>query len=276
MTSLKQIAGSMIVIGIILAIVGYASGGKWFILKSDAGFHVPNDQSLVTNSYELDAFTNINLFNEHADIEILPSDSYSLEINTFEPTDVNYAVKDGELTVEFKNTKDNAISIGFRSFKTPSIKIYVPKDAKLSNIVLDSRFGDVNLQHLNYQKLNLFVSHGDISFENIVAGDTEVAQSFGDMTLQQFSSGSFVAESEHADIDIGGALNGKSTITSSFGDIELQLQNKENELGFDLNTNFGDITLNNKSIEGDFSQPHKGDNQLEVSISHGDLELSLK
>ena len=176
MTSLKKIAGSMIVIGIILAIVGYASGSKWFILISDAGFHVPNDQSLVTNSYELGAFTSINVSNAHGDIEILPSDSYSLEVSSFETTDVTYVVKDGTLTVESKNTRDNAITIGFRSFKSPSIKIYVPKDAKLSNIVVDSSFGDINLEHLNYQKLNLFVSHGDISFGNIVAGHTEVTQ----------------------------------------------------------------------------------------------------
>ncbi|KOS69137.1 hypothetical protein AEA09_11665 [Lysinibacillus contaminans] len=276
MTSLKQIAGSMIVVGIVLAMIGFASGGKWFILISDAGFHVPNDQSLGANSYELDAFTNINLSNKHADIEILPSDNYGLELNSFETSNVTYAVKDGTLTVDAKSTKDNGITIGFRSFKTPTITIYVPKDALLSNIELDSSFGDINLEQLNYQQLNLFVSHGDISFENIVAGHTEITQSFGDMALQQFSGERFIVESEHGDIDIDGELNGESTITSSFGDVDLDLLNKESELGLDLNTNFGDITLNNKSIEGDFSQSYVGDNQLKVSITHGDLELSLK
>ena len=276
MTSLKQIAGSMIVVGIVLAMIGFASGGKWFILRSDAGFHVPNNQSLISKSYELDEFTNINLSNKHADIEILPSDNYGLELNSFETSDVTYAVKDGTLTVEAKNTKDNAITIGFRSFKTPTITIFVPKDTLLSNIELDSSFGDINLEQLNYQQLKLFVSHGDISFRNIVAGHTEITQSFGDLALEQFSSDSLIAENEHGDIDIIGELNGESTITSSFGDIDLELLNRESELGLDLNTNFGDITLNNKSIEGDFSQSQVSDNQLKISITHGDLELSLK
>lgn len=276
MTSLKQIAGSMIVIGIVLAIIGYASGGKWSIVINNSGIHVPKEQSLVTNSYELDAFTNINLENEHGDVEILPSDSYSLEVSSFETTDVTYEVKDGTLTVDAKNAQDNAITIGIKSFETPTIKIYVPKDTKLSNIALDSSFGDINLQNLNFKQLNLIVRHGDISMKKIVAGHTEITQSFGDMTLRQFSSTSFVAESEHGDIDIDGELNGKSTIDSSFGDIDLELLNKESELGLDLNMSFGEISFNDQSIEGDFSQAHNGDNQLQVSLSHGDLDLSLK
>ena len=109
-----------------------------------------------------------------------------------------------------------------------------------------------------------------------MAGHTEITQSFGDLALQQFSSERFIAENEHGDIDIDGELNGESTITSSFGDIDLELLNKKNELGLDLNTNFGEISLNNNSIEGDYSQSYVGDNQLSVSITHGDLDLSLQ
>ncbi|MFJ7734813.1 DUF4097 family beta strand repeat-containing protein [Lysinibacillus sp. NPDC097287] len=276
MTSLKQIAGSMIVIGIVLAIIGYTSGGKWSLTINNSGIHVPNEQSFVTNSNELDAFTSINIDNQHVDVEILPSDSYSIEVSSFETTDITYEVKGGTLTVDAKNAKNNGITIGFTSFKTPTIKIYVPKDTQLSNISLDSSFGDVNLEHLNFQQLNLIVRHGDLSMENIVAGHTEITQSFGDMSLRQFASTSFVAESEHGDIDIDGELNGKSTIDSSFGDIDLDLLNKESELGLDLNMSFGEISFNDQSIEGDFSQSQNGDNQLQVSLSHGDLDLSLK
>ena len=276
MTSLKQIAGSMIVIGIVLAIIGYASGGKLSLSINNSGIHVPNEQSFVTNSYELDAFTSVNINIEHGDVEILPSDSYSIEISTFDTTDIMHEVKSGTLTVDAKNSKDNGINIGFSSFETPTVKIYVPKDKKLSNIVLDSSFGDVNFENLNYQQLKLIVRHGDLSMENIVAGHTEITQSFGDISLRQFSSTSFVADSEHGDIDIDGELNGKSTFNSSFGDIDLDLLNKESELGLDLNMSFGEISFNDQSIEGDFSQSLNGDNQLQISLSHGDLDLSLK
>lgn len=276
MTSLKQIAGSMIVIGIVLAMIGFASGGKWLILLSDTGFHVPKNQSLSTKSYELDAFTNIHLLTKHADIEILPSDHYALEVKSFDTKDISYSVKDGTLTVETKNAVDNAITIGFGSFHSPTITVYIPRDAKLSTIDLDASFGDISLEQLTTQQLNLLVSHGDVSFEKIVAETTEITQSFGDLTFQEFTSSSLIVENEHGDIDIDGELNGKSTITSSFGDIDLALLNKESDLGLNLNSSFGEITVNDTSMEGDFSQSHEGNNQLEVSITHGDLDLSLK
>lgn len=277
MTSrLKLLASGMIALGALLAIIGFASGGRWLIVKDNTGFHAPNEQSLVTKSHTLDAFTSINLFNEYGDVQILPADDYSLEVHAPETTDVTYAVEDGELTVKIKNANKNRLTIGFSSFESPSIKIYVPTEATLTKIVLDTNFGDVQLQALNYQQLNLFVKHGDIVFKNIGAEQTEITQSFGDTTLHQFTSTGFVIDSGHGDIEIDGELNGQTTITSSFGDIDLQLHNKKGELGLDLNTNFGDITLNKQTHEGKLAQLYEGDHQLKVSQSHGDLELSLE
>ncbi|ATP39883.1 hypothetical protein CSE16_07340 [Solibacillus sp. R5-41] len=275
-TRLKIIAGCMIAIGLVFAIIGFASGGQWYILKDNTGFYVPNEKTFVSQSYELDKFTKINISNEHSDIEILPSDRFSLEISAFETSDVTYVVKADTLTVKSRNKNENAMTIGLGPFKSPSIKIYVPKDVLLSNITVDSSFGDVNLQQLNYEQLNLDVRHGDISFNNIEAGYTEINNAFGDLTLHQFSSDSLVIESEHGDIDVTGELNGKTTISSSFGDVGLRLLNKKSDLGFVLSTFFGDLTVNDKDSGTKLSQLHEGNNQLEVSLSHGDLELSLK
>ncbi|WP_274308112.1 DUF4097 family beta strand repeat-containing protein [Solibacillus daqui] len=273
---LKLIAGSMIAIGIVFTIIGFASGGRWFILVDSSGFHVPNEQSLISQSYELEAFENIIVTNKHADIEIIQSDSYSLELSTYKMTDVMYSVKGDTLTVESNSQKNNAMTIGVGPFKTPSIKIYVPKDALFSNITLKSSFGDVNLQQLNYEQLNLDVRHGDISFNNIKAGHTEIINAFGDITLQQFTSASLIVESEHGDIEVDGKLNGNTKVTSSFGDVDLKLVNNKENFGYKLNTSFGDISVNGEEYNGKIAELYEGDNQLEVLLSHGDLKLTLK
>lgn len=272
----KLIAVSMITLGLLLAVVGYVSGGKWSIIKDDTGLHVPTKQSLVNNSYTLEAFTSIDVFNDYGDVEILAGDSYTLEVNAVEDADVSYSVKNGTLTVETESKKKNRLSFGFSVNKTPSIKIYVPKDVELNEIVLDSNFGDTTLRDLHYQQLNLIGNYGDIQFKNLDGMNTEITQSFGDMTLEQFTSNGFVVESEHGDIDIDGTLNGQTTIISSFGDTTLNLQNKKSELGYELNTGFGDITVNHQSKSSKVSQLYEGDHQLSVSLSHGDLELSLQ
>lgn len=272
----KLIAFSMIAIGVVFAILGFSSGGKWYILKDRSGFYVPNEQTLAPQLYELDSFKNINISNGHADIEILPSDRYALEVIAFETTDVTYVVKDNTLTVKSNNIKDKAMTIGFGPFRSPSIKIYVPRDASLSHITIDSSFGDVDLKNMKYEQFNLNMSYGDVSFKNIHSGQTEITNAFGDMSFQQFSSGRLVVNSEYGDIDIEGELKGKTTINSSFGDVELQLRNNQSELGLNLSTSFGDLTVNDKEYGTKLSQLHDGKNQLEISLSQGDLDLSFR
>ncbi|MNH23719.1 hypothetical protein D3C79_836290 [compost metagenome] len=73
-----------------------------------------------------------------------------------------------------------------------------------------------------------------------------------------------------------GTLNGQTTITSSFGDATLHLQNKQSEIGYELKTSFGDVSINDEEQSGTVTQLNKGDHQLNVSLSHGDLDVSLK
>ncbi|MGA3675038.1 DUF4097 family beta strand repeat-containing protein [Lysinibacillus agricola] len=271
-----HIAMTMIAFGILLALVGYFSGGKWSFVLNDEGIHVPKNNNLVKNSYELDDFTSINIVNDYGDVEIVTSDRYALETNVVEDDDITYSIKDNTLTIETKGKKKNDLQLGFGSFHTPSITIYVPKDVKLNTVVLNSSFGDTTIRDLNYQQLNLTGDYGDIIFKNTTGDKTEITQSFGDMKLQQFSSNGFVVESENGDINIDGTLNGQSSITSNFGDTTLDLQNKKSEIGYELNTDFGDLTVDKKEQNANVSQEYNGDNQLKATISHGDLVLTLK
>jgi len=271
------IAMTMIALGILLVVVGYFSGGRWFFIKDEDGLHIPTNNTLVSQSHDLDAFTSINIVNDYGDINIIASDSdYKLEANVLEQQDVTYHIENGTLTIEAKAKKKNRMQFGFISFSTPSIKIYVPADKQLDMIVIDSQFGDTTLQGLHYQQLNLFQDYGDITFTNTTGEKTEIAQDFGDLTLQQYSSNGINIESKHGDINIDGTLNGQTTITSSFGDATLHLQNKQSDIGYALNTSFGDVSINDEEQSGTVTQLNKGDHQLNVSLSHGDLDVSLK
>ncbi len=268
-----HIAITMIALGILLAFVGYFSGGKWSFVLNDEGIQLSN--KLVSNSYGLDDFTNINVFNDYGDVEIVTSDRYALETKVVEDGDVTYSIKDSTLTIETKSKKKDGLQFGFFNYSTPSIKIYVPADAKLKTVVLDSNFGDTTIRGLNYQQLNLIDDFGDIIIKDTTGDKTEIRQSFGDLTLQQFSSNGLVVDSKNGDIRIDGTLNGESAITSNFGDATLHLQNKKDELGFELQTSFGDLTVDKKEQNSKVSQLYKGDNQLKVTLSNGDLQLTL-
>ncbi|MFJ7979572.1 DUF4097 family beta strand repeat-containing protein [Lysinibacillus xylanilyticus] len=271
-----HIAITMIAFGMLLALVGYFSGGKWSFVLNDEGIQLPENNKLVNNSYKLDDFTNLNVINHYGDVEIITSDRYALETNVINDDDVTYSIKDNTLTVETKAKKKIGLEFGFGNFRSPSIKIYVPSDVKLKKVVLDSNFGDTTIRGLKYQELKLIEDFGDILFKDTTGDKTEVTQSFGGMKLQQFSSNGFIVESEHGDINIDGTLKGQSTITSNFGDTTLHLQNKKSDLGFELQTEFGNLTVDGKDQNSKISQSYNGDSQLKATISHGDLQLTLK
>ncbi|KUF33185.1 MULTISPECIES: DUF4097 family beta strand repeat-containing protein [Lysinibacillus] len=271
------IAMTMIALGILLALVGYFSGGRWLIFKDADGLHVPSHTNLVSQSHELDTFISINIVNDYGDIEIIARDNdYRLETQVFEQQDVTYHIDNGVLTIETKAKKRDGFQFGFNNFSSPSIKLYVPKDTKVESVVIDSDFGDTAVRGLHYEELQLMQDYGDITFTNTTGDKTEITQSFGDLTLQQYASNGISIESEHGDITIDGTLNGQSTISSSFGDMTLHLQNKQSDLGYDLKTSFGDITMDGEEQSGKVTQVNNGDHQLHVSLSHGDLDVSLK
>lgn len=272
----KLIALTIITLGILLAVIGFSSGGRWSIVQEGSAFTVPAKNGLAHHAYTLDAFTDVRIHNDYGDVEIIQSDSYSLETNVLKNTDVTYSLKDGTLTVETKSKRKSGISLGLGTMATPSIKITVPKEANLTSIIIDSNFGDTILKGLQYKQLSLTGDYGDILLKNSMGEQTEIIQSFGDLTVAQLLSNGFVVESEHGDIDIDGTLNGQSDITSSFGDTSLNLKNKKSGIGYELKTSFGEVTVNDEDHGGKTSQLHEGDNQLNVSLLHGDLELSLK
>ncbi|WP_416141464.1 DUF4097 family beta strand repeat-containing protein [Lysinibacillus capsici] len=271
------IAMTMIALGILLALIGYFSGGRWLILKDSEGLYVPSNTKLISQSHALDAFTSINIVNDYGDVEIVASDSdYKLDTKVHEQEDVTYHIDNGTLTIETMAKKKDGFQFGFGNLSSPSIKLYVPKDTKIEAIVIDSNFGDTAIHGLQYQQLNLIQDYGDITFNSTTGDKTEIRQSFGDLTLQQLTSNGFTIESEHGDIDIDGTLNGQTTITSSFGDTTIHLQNKQSDIGYALKTDFGDMTINDEEQNGTVTQVTKGEHQLNVSLSHGDIDVSLK
>lgn len=272
----KLIALTIITLGILLAVIGFSSGGRWIIVQEGNAFTVPSKNGLEHNAYTLDAFTDVRIRNDYGDVEIIQSDSYTLETNVMKNTDVTYSLQDGILTVETKSKRKSGISLGLGTMTTPSIKITVPKDANLTSIIIDSNFGDTILKGLQYKQLSLTGNYGDISLKNSIGEQTKIIQSFGDLTVAQLLSNGFVVESEHGDIDIEGTLNGQSDITSSFGDTSLNLKNKKNNIGYELKTSFGEVTVNDEDHSSKASQLYQGDNQLNVSLLHGDLDLLLK
>lgn len=195
------------------------------------------------------------------------------------------------------------------------IKVYVPQDQRFDHVTIANDFGDVKLDGLNTKKLTLDSNDGDIAINDIHSnviviendlgdstasnvkaseftleindGDAELSQieietsaaltnSLGDLSLNDFTSHDTKINSSDGEIDLDGELLGQTMIESSFGDIELDLLNKESELSYSIQNNFGDIEVNGNKFESKATNTRETENKLNITSNDTDIILTLK
>lgn len=310
------IASCMIVVGIILGVAGLSAGARFAITNTKDGFQVIGPEDRITEEFSLSSFANIKINFKDADVEIIPSSEYKLEIKTLKGIEVTHEVKNDTLILTSEDQKSGpkfSLNFTLTSIPQPTIKIYVPKDAKFSDISLVNQFGDTRLVEMKVDKMDIHSNDGDITIKNLESneltikngfgdisgskvkterlhvemndGDAEINgieaastvfnNKFGDITLREFSSQGLTMKSNDGDIDIQGKLLGNTVIHSSFGDIDLKLSNKESELSYMIRNQFGDISINDNKFEAKATNKANTEHKLEIVSNDGDIQVDF-
>lgn len=310
------IASSMIVIGILLAIIGVFAGAKFSITNTGNGFKVLDSGERKIETYPLSAFSKIDVHLLDADIEFIPSNEYKLQIEKQEELEVSHEIKDDTLFIkekERKSLKIIDINLGFTNSTQTIVKIFIPSDEELKDIIIVNKFGDLHLEDMVAENLDIQAADGDLTLKNVQASDLKIVNQFGDITgndvrtkdinieitdgdaefnklsanaitvkngfgdtfLQDVTSEGLKIESNDGDIELHGLLLGQSIIESSFGDISLLLLNKESELSYNIHNNFGDIFVNDDYYETKVVQKTSSSHNLQINSKDGDIDLSF-
>lgn len=314
--TMTLIASSMIVIGILLAVIGLSAGAKLSITNSGAGFKVFDSGERKIETFSLTSFSKINVHLLDADIEFIPSNEYKLQIEQREEQVVRHEIKDDTLIIEEEEQKSGKLinmNIGFTNSMQTIVKIYFPSGEELKNVSFVNNFGDINLEDMVTEKLDIRLSDGDLMITNLQASELTVVNRFGDITgyevkvkdinieqtdgdtefnkisansiklkngfgdsiFKNMTSEGINVESNDGDIEIHGLLLGKTIIESSFGDVNMQLLNKESELSYNIRNDFGDITVNNNEYKTQAVQKTNSSHQLEINSKDGDVDISF-
>ncbi|KAB2329157.1 DUF4097 family beta strand repeat-containing protein [Bacillus mesophilum] len=308
----KRIAIYLIAAGILLACTGAAAGSKFSIINTSEGFKAAGEEDLQQEEWSLEEFNNIDINLNDADIEVLPSTEYKIEIERLESRKVSHYVEDDTLFIEEENARPSffMMNFAFVSYST-KVKVYVPEtleDIKIdhhfgdltlggveSNFILISKedgdieihniqskqlaiqnsYGDITGSDLKIDQLDLQLNDGNVKLDSIDAASAAFKNKFGDTTLQDYTSQETYLESTDGDLHIGGELLGDSTITSSYGDIHLSLVNKQAELNYDIENEYGDISINGQEYVDKASNHNDSDHKLTVSSKDGDVEMEV-
>ncbi|WP_066290978.1 DUF4097 family beta strand repeat-containing protein [Bacillus sp. FJAT-29937] len=315
MKVMTMAASWMLVIGIILAIIGISAGAKFGITNTKDGFKVLGLEDQIIEELPLPAFTKITSNLNDVDIEIIPSNEYRLKIERQKEIEISHKVENDTLVIE--ESKRNVpllfINLTFTSIPDNAIKIYVPKEVIFSEILLNNQFGDVRLEGVNSNKINIDSNDGDLIFNDVQANNFKIVNQygdingrnvttkelvivlndadaefdklnaastvlnnqFGDITFRNFSSEGLNIQSNDGEIAIHGLLLGASTIHSNFGDVQVHLLNKEFEISYSIQNNFGDITVNNNDYETHATYTVNSGHELNITANDGDVEVTF-
>ncbi|WP_195938365.1 DUF4097 family beta strand repeat-containing protein [Romboutsia sp. 1001713B170131_170501_G6] len=318
--TLAKVSIVFIVIGFILTGIGYAINREFNVRGFNINISAPSNKNqnnnkhinLITKAKELEAFKNIDIDTNVSDIKIIPSDKYKIELKYKEDEVLEYELKDSTLFVkqdyEYKLDKNkNEDSIN-------EIKIYIPKNANMDNIIINSMVSDINLKSFEIKDFRLYNKVGDIdindlnidnfylesdvgsvNISNASIGKGEVYLNIGEAYLNNINSKTFKAHSKVGDVDlsksnIANKLDIKSGVgdininTKAFGDIdikggtsdiEVSINDKEEIYNYNLDCNVGDIEVDGKAYEKDLKVNNNTKNNIDINCTTGSVELNF-
>ncbi|WP_226528938.1 DUF4097 family beta strand repeat-containing protein [Metabacillus niabensis] len=150
------------------------------------------------------------------------------------------------------------------------------KDIQSKSVTIQNDFGDSNASNVTTNNLTLEINDGDAELNTVnIAKEAELSNDFGEISLRDFTSHGTNIKSSDGEIYINGQLMGKTNIETSFSDMTLELTNKETQLNYHIQNDFGDIVVNGDEFETIASNNVDTNDKITILSNDGDVEITL-
>ena len=240
-----KLAGLFIVIGIVVALVGFAVSGFDF-------------RNLSSNTYE----THYAYFTTAKKIDRLVLDfdttnitvEYTPDADKISVTYETQHTKSGDaLTKVIEKNENGVISfteerswragINFFDFHEMKASVTLPEDFA-TELDIETDTGDILIKGAKVDsRVKLSTDTGNIKIENSAFSDISVEVDTGDVFIKDTTlSGAFRLEADTGDTALSGFEAGSVSITADTGDVSLK--NVRSSTGIDVETDTGDVELN--------------------------------
>ena len=273
-----------IIVSLILVAVGLISFSVVMTVNG-WNFDLLNTVNYETNVYELtEDFSSVNINTVTTDIEFISSNSDKAKVVIFEEENVNHIVKveNGELKIDYSSDKKWYENIQI-DFKSKKISVYLPQNT-YNELKINSTTSDVYIKDVNFCKVNVILTTGDIKISNVnvlddaylkvTTGDIEVKDlncknftslgTTGDIELETLiASQKIVIERDTGDVEFSGIDASDIKIKTTTGDVEGSVLS---EMNFIASATTGDVNVPNTTSGG----------RCEVRTTTGDINIRVK
>lgn len=207
--------------------------GKHVFTKMFVGNKQSNN--LVINENYENNFDQIKINTDAADVYVKESNDNNVKVLVYGEKDKSKIDINGNSLNIFAKEKK---CFGFCFNVTKSkVEVYLPKDYK-NNIVINNKYGDVDVGSFLEAKVNVTANCGDVLIKGALTA--KVDNDYGDIKINNAKD--LDVNASAGDIEIGKVNN--ITVKNSYGDIEIfSVLNYMN-----IEANCGDIEIKNVSI----------------------------
>ncbi len=122
---------------------------------------------------------------------------------------------------------------------------------------IDAESGNMEIKNSQLETVTCKVGYGDATMENIMSQGLDLSM-------------------ESGNAQISGDLRGNTKIYAEYGGLLLNLVGTEGEYGYEIEAEYGSITVNGQTIEGTMRSKNDTPDQIEIISESGDVELSFR
>ncbi len=225
-------ASALVLLGLLLFVLTMCFAG-WDFKKLET-------EKYVTETHEpKEAFENIRIRADIADITFLPSEDGRCRVVCYEREGAGYAVSVKDGTLHISAEKDREWHIGI-SFDSDCITVYLPL-AEYASLAVENQTGDIIIPSgFRFADMDLSVSTGEVKSE-AEAGEVRIASSTGGICVENTAVGSLDLSSSTGKVTVKNVTCKSLVSEGSTGDVSLHNVTASEALSVVRST--GDITF---------------------------------
>ncbi len=279
---LLQICACVIAGGLVLAAVGFFNGANLNTTFDLNGTKNNRGTPHEIKKENLAAFESIDLSIRDGNIEFIPSDHYGIVINYHGDADrFTCTDESGILTVTDKSIQLVQVQIGFFQNNNDSVKIYLPKDTQMKNLMIKNQFGNFTAANFNSATTNINLSCGTLKLTDAVCGKTDLTLNSGKSDLINIKTDTLkyrndLGSCNFENVTVSGSE--QASIHASSGAITMKNCTGNS---IEINDNLGSVTLdglNASHLKSDLSSGSLKMNSctignLEANSSLGSIDI---
>lgn len=235
---------------------------------------IPKDGQCIQLGEVMHILVDISL----GDVIIQSGGEYTVTLSWNENRDyyLSYDLYDGVLTVNSHG------GVGFNvkaEDYDARVIVTVPGDAVPEQIMVNTDMGDIDIEDISTDDLNLYTGMGDIDVEDVAFAQTLNAETgIGDIDVGVAYVEEYIGlTSGMGDVELTGMLAADNTLNSGMGDITVETSLFEAEVQYTLDCGMGEVRVDDR-IRGQHitsSAMNESDYYLSAEAGMGDIRVEF-